>query len=158
MIKEIPDFPGYLATNKGRIIGKRGKPLKGKPNNKGYLTVSLRNVTGIVKYLTVHRLIAKLFIPNANNLPQVNHLNTIKIDNNVENLEWCTNRENCLHARDNGLYDCKPVSKYTKDDIFIHSYPSIGQAARDNNMDKSYIRAVISGKQKTTLGFVWKLS
>jgi hypothetical protein len=57
----------------------------------------------IQKSYYVHRLIAQAFIPNPNNMPCVNHINGIKTDNSISNLEWCTRSENIRHAYDNGL-------------------------------------------------------
>ena len=82
----------------------------------GYLVVSLaydkKKTQGLV-----HRLIAKTFIPNPENKPCVNHKNSVKVDNRVENLEWCSHKENTQHAIAKGRILCKgaenPMSKFT---------------------------------------------
>lgn len=75
------------------------KPWKTK---KGYLAVQLYD-NDRVKTFPVHRLVAKAFIPNPSNKPQVNHIDCDKTNNNVSNLEWCNNSENQLHAFKHGL-------------------------------------------------------
>lgn len=71
--------------------------------SKGYLAVVLYNKDGIKKMIKAHRLIAQVFIPNPDNKLQVNHINGIKSDNRVENLEWNTQSENINHAIRLGL-------------------------------------------------------
>lgn len=89
-----------LSGEKRRRI--QGKQLSAKRNKEGYLFVSLCR-EGVVKTNYIHRLVAKAFIPNPNELPEVNHLNGIKTDNSATNLEWCTHQDNVRHAYANGL-------------------------------------------------------
>ena len=82
-------------------VGRR-KELVGKINQYGYRMVVL-TVNGKKLYKTPHRLVAEAFLPNPENHPQVNHKDCNKLNNSVENLEWCTPTQNLIHARDNGL-------------------------------------------------------
>lgn len=70
---------------------------------KGYETVALGSGHGKFKSYLIHRLVAIAFIPNPENKKQVNHKDGNKRNNNVLNLEWCTNQENCIHASNNGF-------------------------------------------------------
>lgn len=83
-----------------RVI--KEKPMGRSLNKDGYYKVSLRNGK-THKTPTLHRLVAEAFIPNVDNKPVVNHINGIKTDNRIENLEWCTVKENVVHAVKIGL-------------------------------------------------------
>lgn len=100
--KQIKDFPKYAISSEGQIKNEKGRILKPYVNHKGYFKIGLIGDDKKMHKKRVHRLVAETFIPNTDNLPEVNHLNFNKQDNRVENLEWCTddqNREHFLHNR-----------------------------------------------------------
>lgn len=86
----------FIISEDGTVRYKNGKVASGCPTDIGYLRASCKG-----KLYYVHRLVASKFIPNPENLPQVNHKNMDVTDNRVENLEWCDNRHNTLHSYQN---------------------------------------------------------
>lgn len=121
------------------------------------------------KYLTVHRLVAKSFIKNTGNKRCVNHKNGIKTDNRVENLEWCTYKENTSHAYKTGLHKGSSFGKFGRNhhasreilqfDIqgnFIKKYGGIRDAERLTGVFHQGIVKSANGKSKHAGGFIWK--
>ena len=107
-MKEIKGFEAmYSVTSDGRVFGhKRNKYLNQKITRFGYAEVVLssgKNAKRNVKYITVHRLVANAFIPNLNDLPQVNHIDGNKLNNDVSNLEWMSAKDNINHSWANGM-------------------------------------------------------
>lgn len=87
----------YQVTDDGRVWSNRSKRfLSQYPNNHGYMTAKLFDGKGTSHY--VHRLVARAFLPNLNNLPVVNHKDFDRANNHVDNLEWCTPEYNYAHA------------------------------------------------------------
>lgn len=99
----IKSLPKLLKAKLGSTALRKEKNLRGNLGKNGY-RITCFTKDGIKKYLKVHRLLAITFIPNPDNLPHINHINGIKTDNNLENLEWITLENNAHHAREIGLY------------------------------------------------------
>lgn len=91
-----------VCNHTGTIILKE-KILKQRPDAKGYMRIDLKDNYGKKHFFGVHRLVVAAFISNAENKPQVNHIDGNKANNKMENLEWCTNAENQKHAYKMGL-------------------------------------------------------
>lgn len=124
----------------------------------GYYQIGLRK-NSKRKWFLVHRLVAKTFISNPNNLPCVNHKDENKLNNSVENLEWCTYHYNNTYGdRINKCVEKTsiPVLKYTLDGKFICRYKSASEAARQNNCDVSSLAKCCRQINKTTKGFVYR--
>lgn len=100
--KDIPIAKNYEASNLGNIRNKKTKHIiKQMINSKGYSQVSL--YLKKKKTIRVHRLVASAFLENKNNYGDINHIDGNKLNNNVDNLEWCTRKENIIHSWKKGL-------------------------------------------------------
>ena len=106
------DHPVWCEANKSYSI-RKGHLLKpNNSNSKHYWRVRIPNGTRRGKVWAVHRLVAEVFIPNPDNLPQINHIDGNKDNNCVSNLEWCNQSHNFRHAYDMGLVSKEKQSKH----------------------------------------------
>lgn len=131
---------------------KKPKELK-KELFKGYYRVTIY-INKKPKHLFIHRMVAQTFIPNSNNLPQVNHKNEVKTDNRVENLEFCTAKYNINYGNRNE----KSAIKHRKKVKCVETgiiYNSIREAGKINNIQENDIGKVCLGKNKRAGGYRW---
>lgn len=163
--RDVAGYEGlYQVSNKGRVRSvdhtvktKTGKDMlvKGimkKPSTgkDGYQYINLLH-KGKQKRCAVHRLVAIAFIPNPNNKPEVNHIDAIKNNNCVNNLEWVTGQENNQHATISGLIKRTIVimDGHTR-------FESINQCAKFVGVDPHEIRRALKGEYKTVHGHFFK--
>jgi len=167
--KDIEGYEGYyqvsnmgrvrsvdrvVENNKGGYCQLKGRLLKFHTTKKGYHRVNL-NKNGKIKYFLVHRLVTQAFISNPESKPQVNHIDGVKTNNNVSNLEWCTPSENIKHSFESGLNNNKGErhhkSKLNRDDVITikllyskgkHTLKDIGNMF---NVHNSTISEIING-------------
>lgn len=188
--KQVKGYEGmYEISNLGRlksverkVKNKNGyrlikeKMLKPIKNNKGYYCYGLRNKTGL-KMILLHRLLGEHFLDNKNNYPCINHKDGNKLNNHIDNLEWCCYKHNINEAYRLGLNDytyhdnfkhdywkgkygkehncSKPIFQYDKNGNFIKEWESITKASDETNINYCSISNNCRGKQKSAGGFVW---
>ena len=156
-MKDIKNYEGlYAVTSCGKVWSyKRKKFLKPMDNSYGYLRVNLYK-DGKMKSCFVHRLVADAYIPNPENLPQVNHKDENKSNNCLQNLEWCDNSYNINYGTRNEKVSNSlkiPILQYSLDGDFIREWSS----ATDVGLKvQSHICDCAKGNRKSAYGFVWK--
>lgn len=154
--KDIKGFEGlYQVSNYGNVkslnYNKTGKEciLKNRKRYDGYCSIRLCNKT--VKTFSIHRLVAEAFIPNPNNLPEVNHRDEDKTNNNVTNLEWCDKKYNINYGT--------RTEKTSKQVLCVETgviYQSLHNIERELNFSRSSIRKCCINKLKTAYGYHWE--
>lgn len=159
MKKPINNYPNYEIEDDGRVWSiASNKWLSQRTMKNGYSSVNLWK-DGRYKSFLTHRLVAEAFLPNPNNLPQVNHINEDKSDNRVENLEWCSAEYNTNYGTRNGRVAerlAQPVIQCDSSGNEIKRWDSIRSAARELNVFATNIVKCLKGKYKTAGGYEWK--
>lgn len=177
LIQEINNL--YAISSQGRIMSMRDGHIMKTVIRSGYENAILSDKNDKQKGFLVHRLVAKAFIPNPNNYPIVNHKDENPLNNTVNNLEWCTQKYNCIYnnahlKRGEKLkgkvswnkekcFICKGIEMVDSNNNLIMVFTSISKAARyiQNMYNKSFetayygIYKVIKGKRKTYLKYKW---
>ena len=171
--KDIPNYEGiYQASNLGRVKslerfrkGKNGslasvkeKIFKPQIDHRGYYRVELWKQS-IGKRYKVHRLVWEAFNGSIPEGLQVNHINEVKTDNRLENLNLMTPKENTnwgTGIERRAKKQSKPVLQFTLDDILVKEYPSTHQVERETGFSQSCIFKCCKGKYKAAYGYKWK--
>lgn len=153
--KTIEGYPNYMVSNLGRVkslnYGKE-KLLKPGFNGRYYFVYFCKE--GKQKNYKVHRLVAQAFIPNPNNLPEVNHIDENKTNNRVDNLEWCDRKYNINYGTRTEKTR-KPILQFTKNGEFVKRWNSGMDIERELEFNSGNISSCCLGKLKTCCGYKW---
>ena len=166
--KDVKGYEGlYQVSSHGRVksldfLGKNGRLYssaikKQCIGNHGYFCVTLTK-EGNKKPKLVHRLLAIAFIPNPKNKPYVNHIDESRDNNSLENLEWCTHKENINHGtamERSRLKRVKKIYQYTLDKKLIKIWDSVTEASMTLGYSKGNLSNACLGRVKTSYGFIW---
>ena len=150
-MKDIKNYEGlYAVTEDGRVWSYRNNKWLKPLDSRGYVHVQLSKNGNRVNYL-VHRLVAEAYLPNPNNLPHVNHKDEKKLNNSVDNLEWCTEAYNNSYGTHLARLR-KPVHCIELDKTFSSLY----EAAKAVNIAYCGISNCLSGRRQTAGGYHWR--
>lgn len=146
----------YTVDENGNVYGRDGI-MSTWLDKYGYKRICLYCNDGKRRKILVHRLIALAFIPNPENKPQINHKDGNKLNNNISNLEWCTNQENIQHGFDNDLFSRKiKVKQYSSNNDYIQEFNSLKDAGIAIGKSPSGISECLKGIRKTCGDFIWR--
>jgi len=150
----IKGTKGYKISNYGRVKNHKGRITEGSNHSSGYLLACIYPHS----YL-LHRLVAKVFIPNTENKEQVNHIDGNKQNACVNNLEWCSNSENQIHKVNSGLSNStKQIIQYDLQMNKINEFDSQTKASNELKISSSSISKCCLDNQKTAGGFIFKFA
>ena len=160
----INGYEDYSVSNFGKVVSRKfnnDRILKQKIDKDGYRRVHLSK-NGHDKYFFVHRLVAQAFIPNPDNLPQINHIDECKFNNCIDNLEWCDAKYNnnygnrtSLASRKAAITRSQPIIGTNLYDGSILKFISAREAGR-NGFDQSGIWHCLKGKTRQHHGYKWE--
>lgn len=167
--KDIKDYEGlYQVSNLGNVKSLKKqiirnnkykqtfqeKILKPGLSKNGYLTVSLCK-KGKQKTFTIHRLVAEIFIENKNNYKCINHKDENKLNNKVNNLEWCTYEYNNQY-NDKMKHRRKEVFQYDKNNNFIKKWSGLITIQKELGINRNNVTRACKGVRKTAGGYIWR--
>lgn len=159
--KTIEGFCNYEVSNFGDVRLKdtyrktvtgtrlyKGKMIAINQQKGGYLTVYMKNDSGVWKTVSIHRIVAKAFIPNPDNKREVNHIDGDKKNNKLDNLEWTTAKENQRHARKLGLNrtELNPLCRKVKCVQTGQEFESVEECARYYQINTATVRSRLTRK------------
>lgn len=156
-------FNGYVVTKTGRVISlnykRKGMPkdIKLQPNRNGYLRAPI-TYDNKQHFLFVYRLVAKLFLPNPEKYPEINHKNEKRDDNRLENLEWCNRAYNISYGtcrKRAGISRCRRIKQVELNGRVVKIWESI-KSTQDGGFNIAAVCSCARKRLKTHSGYKWE--
>lgn len=145
----MKEYDGFLVDDDLNIYSKKtGRRLTPYIGTDGYMHVQYITEKNKAHHNRVHVIYAHCFIPNPNNCKYVNHIDSNKLNNNLNNLEWCTNSYNIQHGWDSGnrTHKNNTAVSVKLEDHLIGTYKSIRECARELHLDRHKIARILKGE------------
>lgn len=155
--KILSEYPNYRIYKSGKIWSIYFERFLTPTSHNGYMDVSVVNKNGVNSTVKVHQLVAKAFLSKNNDQNQVNHIDNNPLNNNADNLEWCTAKENVQHALNFGRKNKEQVPVYKRDKLsgkILERYESMTKAANACGTTKSQISKACMARREL-IGFYW---
>lgn len=165
--KDIEGYDNYMVSNLGRVKSlkfNKERILKPYKTEKGYLKISLIK-NNRTKVFSIHRLVAQAFIPNIENKKEIDHINTVRDDNRVENLRWTNHKENCNNFTTKQNYSkcrfsklstlAKCTFQFNNNMELIKKWNCTRDIERELGFSNKNISSCCNGKRKTAYGYKW---
>lgn len=149
--KIIKGFNKYEISKCGEIRNVKTKKILSSTISSDYYSNSISDNDKKRHKFRIHRLVALVYLDNPNNYKIVNHKDGNKLNNNVDNLEWCNHSQNILHAIKNGLKKTKKVRQLDKDKNVLNIFNSLKEAEEKTNTNKTNISKVCNNKMKVLI-------
>lgn len=155
-MKQIEGYKYYYITKEGQVFNKRrNRNMCTWKDNVGYIQVNLYK-EGKKKYMRIHRLVAKYFVPNPENKPIVNHIDGDKTNNHYTNLEWVDNSENVQHYYNSGgNTNVKAVEVVYPCGITV-VFPTVRETARQLNINRKTLSSILNGEKENNTNYVMR--
>jgi len=155
--KDIPNIAKYQCSDTGLIRNKyTGEILKQSINQKGYIQHCI-SINGKRKIIFPHRIVALLYVDNPKNEQTVNHIDGNKINNNANNLEWCSVKENTTHAAE--ILKRKMWGLNKKTVLCVETgktFPSTLAVEKEMGIDNAWVSDICNGKKISAHGYHFK--
>lgn len=144
----------YIIYSDGRLYSENKKDFLSQGRKGRYCSYNI-SVNGKNYTLYAHRLVAQYFIPNPNELKEVNHINGNTRDNRVENLEWVSREENLKHQKDNLLYRRRIIKQFDLFGNFIQEFKTASEVEEKLGFNQKAINDCIKGNIANAYGYIW---